>query len=293
MKSLNINIIRLDGGTQQRVEINDDVIEDYAHAILEGAEFPLPVVFHDGSDYWLGDGFQRVHAYRKAGKASIKVDVREGTQRDAVLFSVGANGTHGLRRTHDDKRKAVRTLLNDAEWSKWSDREIARQCGVTHPFVANLRPSKVVTVTTPKSPKGGNDYQQENQKPTRGVVTVTTPAVAKAPVSAPTQAAANEPADDGMESETEMLAGMESDIRNLNAQVEALSAGDQGAELRKQITIRQGVESRLAQEMEKTGSLDRQLRADGKKWAELRKLTSAESNAQVVSIVRDLTKKAA
>jgi hypothetical protein len=52
---------------------------------------------------------------------------------------VGANSTHGLRRTNADKRRAALTLLQDAEWQGWSNREIARQCGVTHAFVAKLR----------------------------------------------------------------------------------------------------------------------------------------------------------
>lgn len=58
-----------------------------------------------------------------------------------MLFSVGANAMHGLRRTNEDKRKAVETLLADEEWSKWSDREIARKFGVGHPFVAAVRSS--------------------------------------------------------------------------------------------------------------------------------------------------------
>ena len=58
-----------------------------------------------------------------------------------MLFSVGANAAHGLPRTREDKRPAVLTLLGDAEWSKWSDREIARQCGVAHSFVGSLRPT--------------------------------------------------------------------------------------------------------------------------------------------------------
>jgi hypothetical protein len=37
-------------------------------------------------------------------------------------------------------------LLNDAEWSQWSDRSIAEKCGVSHPFVSNLRET-LVTVT--------------------------------------------------------------------------------------------------------------------------------------------------
>jgi hypothetical protein len=64
--------------------------------------------------------------------------------RDAILFSVGANATHGHRRTNEDKRRAVLKLLNDREWSKWSDREIARQCSVGNKFVGDLRRSLTV-----------------------------------------------------------------------------------------------------------------------------------------------------
>jgi hypothetical protein len=38
-------------------------------------------------------------------------------ERDAILFSVSANGTHGQRRTNEDKRRAVLCLLNDPEWA--------------------------------------------------------------------------------------------------------------------------------------------------------------------------------
>ena len=65
--------------------------------------------------------------------------MRQGTRRDAVLHSVGANAQHGLRRTNADKRRAVETLLRDEEWSGWSDSEIARRCGVSHPTVAKVR----------------------------------------------------------------------------------------------------------------------------------------------------------
>ncbi len=40
-----------------------------------------------------------------------------------------------------DKRNAVEQALGDPELSRWSDREIAKQCGVTHPFVAKVRRS--------------------------------------------------------------------------------------------------------------------------------------------------------
>jgi hypothetical protein len=48
-----------------------------------------------------------------------------------------------MRRTNEDKRRAVLTLLNDPEWAKWSDREIARQCRVHQDMVGKLRPVSV------------------------------------------------------------------------------------------------------------------------------------------------------
>ena len=135
-----ISAIRLDGGTQSRALLQDGIINEYAAALEDGASFPPVVLFYDGSDHWLADGFHRVRAYLFAGRDTIPADVRQGTRRDAILYSVGANEAHGLRRTNDDKRRAVLTLLNDAEWAMWSDREIARRCNVSDKTVASLRP---------------------------------------------------------------------------------------------------------------------------------------------------------
>jgi hypothetical protein len=40
-----------------------------------------------------------------------------------------------------DKQRVVLHLLEDAEWGQWSDREIARHCGVGHALVSRLRRS--------------------------------------------------------------------------------------------------------------------------------------------------------
>lgn len=140
--------IRIDGGTQSRVEINQAAVADYAEALTEGAKLPAVIVFFDGVDHWLADGFHRYHAHRKIDAREIDAEVREGTQRDAVLFSVGANATHGLRRSNADKRKAVETLLADAEWATWTDREIATICGVGRQYVHGLRDASTCRQTT-------------------------------------------------------------------------------------------------------------------------------------------------
>lgn len=141
MSSISISTIRFDGGTQSRACISEQVVSDYADAMQAGDRFPPITVYFDGADYWLADGFHRYQAYIRAKVMSVAADVRQGTQRDAILFSVGANASHGLRRTSDDKRRAVLTLLNDSEWSKWSANQIAKQCGVSHTFVNGLKSS--------------------------------------------------------------------------------------------------------------------------------------------------------
>jgi phage N-6-adenine-methyltransferase len=143
--------IRLDGGTQSRAVIDQHVITEYSAAMSGGASFPPVVVFYDGADYWLADGYHRIHAAGMLGLDTIDVDIRQGGRRDAVLFSVGANAAHGLRRTNADKRRAVEVLLRDEEWAGWSDREIARRCGVSHTFVAETRSLATVASDAPRA----------------------------------------------------------------------------------------------------------------------------------------------
>lgn len=134
-----IDLIRLDGGTQSRAQIDQTTVDAYAESIRSDAVFPPVVVFYDGKEYWLADGFHRVQAYKQEGCVTIGADIRSGTRREAILYSVGANASHGLRRSNADKRRAVETLLRDEEWSKKSDRWIAEKCGVDHRFVGNAR----------------------------------------------------------------------------------------------------------------------------------------------------------
>jgi hypothetical protein len=137
---IRLNEIRLDGGTQPRSNINQFAVSEYADEMRSGALFPDVILFYDGLDFWLADGFHRVRAAIEAGLSAINADVRQGTRRDALLFSVGANTSQGMRRTREDERRAALTLLNDKEWRKWSDEEIARQCGVSVEMVRALRP---------------------------------------------------------------------------------------------------------------------------------------------------------
>jgi hypothetical protein len=139
VKMMDPKELRTDGGTQVRAKLDSEVIEEYRAAMAAGAKFPAVEAVHDGQDRWVWDGHQRTEAALQVPGYKLAVNVQPGTKRDAVLLACGANATHGLRRTNADKIRAVRRLLADDEWSKWSNSEIARRCAVSHTFVGILR----------------------------------------------------------------------------------------------------------------------------------------------------------
>lgn len=136
---INIHHVRVNGGSQPRAALDEDTIAEYAEAMESGATFPPIVVFYDGEHYWLADGYHRRKAALRLKRETIAADIRQGTLRDAILYSASANASHGLRRTNGDKRRAVMTLLTDEEWGRWSNREIARRCAVSPDTVDRLR----------------------------------------------------------------------------------------------------------------------------------------------------------
>jgi hypothetical protein len=136
---LKLTDVKLDSGLQARAALNETVVQEYTEVIREGGKMPPVIVFHDGTAYHLADGWHRYFGHKGAGFTEIEADIKEGTRRDAILYSVSANDKHGLRRSNLDKRKAVMVLLEDFEWNEWSDTKIATQCGVSVMFVGKLR----------------------------------------------------------------------------------------------------------------------------------------------------------
>lgn len=166
ISSLPVGVIRTDGGTQSRAELPKGYVAELA-AALSPKEFDLPPVevCYDGTDHWLWDGHCRHASYVQAGRKHIFARIRPGTLRDAVLLSCGANATHGWRRTPEDLRRQVWTLLNDPEWGKWSNSEIARRCHVNEGTIRRIRaeadgassaPPKIAQVA-----RGGTTYQMD------------------------------------------------------------------------------------------------------------------------------------
>ncbi len=159
--------IRIDGGTQARERIDTATVSEYAEALRDGVEFPPVVVFFDGVDTWLADGFHRYHAHRQNGATHIEANIEAGTLDDAKLYAASANSDHGLRRTNEDKRRAVRMVL-DAK-PDWSDSHIAKHAGVSHTLVGQIRKSILQSLqdsspTTRTVERNGTTYQQDTSR---------------------------------------------------------------------------------------------------------------------------------
>ena len=134
--------IRMDCNTQSRVEMDESIIAEYAAAMERGDEFPPILVFFNEDDdtHVLADGFHRLHAHLRAKpNDQIQADQRIGTIEDAVWESLGANKSHGLRRSNADKRHAVQMALTHPKGTDLSDRQIAKHVGVHHDTVGNIR----------------------------------------------------------------------------------------------------------------------------------------------------------
>jgi hypothetical protein len=136
---LPLSSIGIDWTINARAAMRREITLEYAEALKAGAKFPPVTVFFDGSAYWLADGFHRYVAYEIAGIVDIPVEIRLGTPRAAALYSAAANGLHGLRPTRSDRRKAIIRMLEDPEWARWSNQQIAALCGADPDTVHELR----------------------------------------------------------------------------------------------------------------------------------------------------------
>ncbi|NEQ20164.1 MAG: hypothetical protein F6K28_13145 [Microcoleus sp. SIO2G3] len=138
---VDLSLINLDESVQSRTGFNQQTIDEYIAGWNKGDKFPPVDLYFDGQTYWVGDGFHRIKSRLEANLRGNKIEaiVHNGSRRDAILHSVGANSAHGLRRTNEDKRHAVEILLRDKEWSQWSNREIARQADVSEFLVRSTR----------------------------------------------------------------------------------------------------------------------------------------------------------
>jgi hypothetical protein len=151
MTKLNLDQIRIDGDTQARIALDSAQVASYAECLREGDKFPPVVVFHDGSHYWLADGFHRYHAHRQAELPDIEVEVAPGTVDEAQIYSFGANSKRGLSTTHEDNRAIIKRMFEHPISKGWTNAQIARHVGVSKMTVGRIKASLGITSPTKRT----------------------------------------------------------------------------------------------------------------------------------------------
>lgn len=240
---LELDKIRLDGDTQPRESIIEELVKHYTELVLDGIEMTPVTVFFDGKHYWLGDGFHRYHAHKNAGLNDIEVEVINGTKRKAWIFSLSANGRHGMPRTLKDRRNSVMRALNDVELSGKSDRELAKICDVSRMTVGRVRKEiELANAPQPEKPETKEETKQETEQ------------VITAGVEAPAPQEAYDPKED-------MLKEMAAEHQEM---------AKENAKLKDQLAIKQlpasedakaEIETTIKDLRKQVESLDRELRA--------------------------------
>jgi ParB-like chromosome segregation protein Spo0J len=129
--------IAIDAAMQSRAAMNEGAIEEYRAAMLDGQVFPPCLLVDTGSQLLLCDGFHRLHAYERAGIKTVPCIIKDGTREQAQWQAAAQNVTHGVRRTNEDKRRAV--LMAVQVKPDASLRDIASHCGVTHEMVRQIK----------------------------------------------------------------------------------------------------------------------------------------------------------
>jgi hypothetical protein len=154
MKPIDVAIdeLSLDARLQMRVNLDFAAIDEYAEHL---DELPPCKAVRNHESIWPTSGWHRIHAFQKQGRTTIPCFVREGSFIDALVEACGENSDHGIRRTPEDKARAVRALLNEPTWAAKSDRLVAEACKVGHPFVAKIRSEMIPIVVEKDDEKPG------------------------------------------------------------------------------------------------------------------------------------------
>ena len=143
---------------------------EYAADMKQGAQFPPVDVFYDGENYWLAHGFHRRDAVDWRGQKEIECEVHPGTLEDALWYSFGVNKTQdGMRRTNEDKQRAVKGALMHPKGKELSDHQIAEHVGVAVSTVGGWRKrlEPIYSIPTDRSQVLSDQHEPERRTATR------------------------------------------------------------------------------------------------------------------------------
>ncbi len=162
-KRLSIYKIEAARDVQPRAATDKAVVAEYAERLAAGDKFPPVEVYFDGEENHLAIGFHRLAAHEKAGRKQIDCVVHNGTKADAQWAAIQSNKDNGLRRTNEDKARAVTLALKHPNGKDLSSRQIAELVGVSPTMDDKYRPKDETTANGGQSKKRkGRDGRTTN-----------------------------------------------------------------------------------------------------------------------------------
>jgi N6-adenosine-specific RNA methylase IME4 len=93
------------------------------------------------------DGWHRIRGAKAAELETVPANVQQGTVEDARWHASSANQTPGLRRSNEDKGRAIRLALSHPRAATMSNYQIAEHCGVNEITVRRHRESSGATMS--------------------------------------------------------------------------------------------------------------------------------------------------
>lgn len=170
MMTVSVDSVIADSRCQSRTGINLALVQEYAEAIKDGAELPPLSTIRTPDGNYLYDGFHRLEAYRQTGTKNVVIETDSGDVWDAIERSCRVNAIHGKRRTPEDTRRAVETILKVMQHRgmKWSQMEIAERCAVSNATVSRLMNDPSFTHVKDSAPttvtRNGSTYEMDTAK---------------------------------------------------------------------------------------------------------------------------------
>ena len=158
--------IRCDSGTQCRSGVSEETVSDYADRMQSGDTFPPVVLFSDGNEYHMADGFHRCLAANRNGADELLAVIHQGTAQDALWYGLGSNRVNGLRLSPGDKRRAVELAIG--RFPDKSQQEIADHVGCSQKYVSQMKADIIPRYNVPptrKDSKGRNQPTSYKPKP--------------------------------------------------------------------------------------------------------------------------------
>lgn len=164
VSSVKIADIIITSYSNSRLYYNETTAREYARLIAGGTKFPPILLTRDaGGSLHLADGRYRLEAYKKLGRKYAAAVIKEGDSGDAYLLGLLANRGHGVPLTREEKRYNIARLLTDEKWKRWSDRSIAKRCGVDHKTVSARRAQLFTAEEREKLRKEGCTYERNGR----------------------------------------------------------------------------------------------------------------------------------